>query len=61
MLAQGSLHSLAGINADKITVSDILKLEQLCYQNIRDENLYDIRNDAKLRAVYTSKTYEEFK
>ncbi|XP_016946414.1 coiled-coil domain-containing protein 103 [Drosophila biarmipes] len=28
---------------------------------IRDGELYELRNDAKLRAVYSTQTYEEFK
>lgn len=45
----------------KLTIGDILQVEQFCYGQIEESNLYELRNGAKLRAVKTSKTYEEFK
>ncbi|XP_050076021.1 coiled-coil domain-containing protein 103 [Anopheles maculipalpis] len=44
-----------------ITRGDILALEVRCLEQIREDTLYEIRNDAKLRAVLTSKNYDEFK
>ncbi|XP_035785628.1 coiled-coil domain-containing protein 103 [Anopheles aquasalis] len=44
-----------------ITREDIVALEERCLEQIREDNLYSLRNDAKLRAVLSSKNYEEFK
>lgn len=46
---------------DKITISDILRIEKLCHENVQADDLYSVRNDAKLRAVGSTKNYEEFK
>lgn len=46
---------------DKITVQELKQLEQNCLKGIKSDHLYQIRNDAKLRAVNTSKNYDEFK
>jgi hypothetical protein len=45
----------------KITKEEILQLQQKCLENVGSEVLYACRNDAKLRACVSSKTYEEFK
>lgn len=45
----------------KITHTDITRLEEMCYESTRREELYKMRNDAKLRAVYTTANYDEFK
>lgn len=52
---------LARLNKNKLTVDDILMVEQYCYDLVRAENLYNLQNDAKLRAVTSTKTYDEFK
>ncbi|XP_058178272.1 uncharacterized protein LOC131294244 [Anopheles ziemanni] len=44
-----------------ITRNDILELERRCLEQIREDVLYTVRNDAKLRAALSSKTYEDFK
>ncbi|XP_058449105.1 uncharacterized protein LOC131429069 [Malaya genurostris] len=44
-----------------ISNSDIKKLEASCLENIKGDELYQLRNDAKLRAVTNSKNYDEFK
>ncbi|XP_053681971.1 uncharacterized protein LOC128732695 [Sabethes cyaneus] len=44
-----------------ISVADIKKLEYQCLEKVQGDELYQLRNDAKLRAVYTSKNYDEFK
>uniref|UniRef100_A0A182YP28 Dynein attachment factor N-terminal domain-containing protein n=1 Tax=Anopheles stephensi TaxID=30069 RepID=A0A182YP28_ANOST len=44
-----------------ITRGDIIALEARCLEQIREDTLYAVRNDAKLRAVLTSKNYDEFK
>lgn len=49
------------INKNPLTVDDILRVQQFCLQNVRSGELYDLQNDAKLRAVTSSTTYEEFK
>jgi len=45
----------------KITSEELIRLRESCLQCIRDGELYELRNDAKLRAVYSTQTYEEFK
>lgn len=45
----------------KITMEELLRLKDECLTKIRAEELYQVRNDAKLRAVYTSQSYDEFK
>lgn len=52
---------LARLNKTKLTVDDILMVEKYCYELVREENLYDLQNDAKLRAVISTKSYDEFK
>lgn len=46
---------------DQITVQEIQKLTEICLRNIKSDELYRLRNDAKLRAVNNSKSYDEFK
>lgn len=46
---------------DKITVQEIKKLMEECLNKIKSDDLYRVRNDAKLRAVNTTKSYDEFK
>ena len=46
---------------DRITVQEIRKLTETCLSNIKSDELYRLRNDAKLRAVNNSKSYDEFK
>ncbi|XP_017038812.1 coiled-coil domain-containing protein 103 [Drosophila ficusphila] len=45
----------------KITPEEIIRLRDSCLKCIRDGELYELRNDAKLRAVYSTQSYEEFK
>ncbi|EDX15515.1 coiled-coil domain-containing protein 103 [Drosophila simulans] len=45
----------------KITAEEIIRLRESCLQCIRNGELYELRNDAKLRAVYNTQSYEEFK
>lgn len=52
---------LASLHKDRVTVSDIFRIEDMCYAQIEQNDLYNIRNDAKLRAVYSSRSYDEFK
>lgn len=52
---------LTGLNKKTITSSDISRLEALFYESVQVEELYKVRNDAKLRAVLSTKTYDEFK
>lgn len=54
-LVLGSLHK------DRVTPADIFRVEDMCYAQVDQNDLYNIRNDAKLRAVYTSRSYDEFK
>lgn len=46
---------------DKITVKEIKQLTQDCLNKIKSDDLYRVRNDAKIRAVNTTKSYDEFK
>ena len=46
---------------DRITVEEIQKLTETCLSNLKSDELYRLRNDAKLRAVNSSKNYDEFK
>lgn len=52
---------LARLSKNKLTVEDILMVEQYCYELVQQENVYNLQNDAKLRAVTSTKTYDEFK
>lgn len=45
----------------KITIKELNQLEKDCLSRIESEHLYNLRNDAKIRAVVQSKNYEEFK
>lgn len=51
----------ARLNNKRITIDDISRVEQFCRDLNRSSELYDLRNDAKFRAVKSSKTYDEFK
>ncbi|XP_034478158.1 coiled-coil domain-containing protein 103 [Drosophila innubila] len=48
-------------NPSEITSDELLRLRDLCLQRLRDDELYYLRNDAKLRAVTNTQSYEEFK
>lgn len=51
----------AGLNKQKVTPSDIQQIEKFCYENVRKDDLYSVRNDAKIRAVYSAQSYDEFR
>lgn len=51
----------AQLNKQRITTEDILKVEHFCRELIKTSELYELRNEAKLRAVKSTKTYDEFK
>lgn len=51
----------ARLNRHHITNEDISQVEQFCRNLNRSSQLYDLRNEAKFRAVKSSKTYDEFK
>lgn len=46
---------------DKITKKEIKQLSEDCLKRIKSNELYQIRNDAKLRLENNTKCYEEFK
>lgn len=46
---------------DNLTVGHIRAIERYCYENVGADELYTLRNDVKCRAVYTAKSYDEFK
>lgn len=52
---------LAGLSKTGVTPADIGRVEQMCYAYLYQDELYNVRNEAKKRAVYTSGSYEEFK
>lgn len=54
-------NQFAGLNKESITLSDINRLQELFYENVQLEELHKVRNDAKLRAVQSTKTYDDFK
>lgn len=45
----------------KITAEELLQLREECLQTLQDDKIYYLRNDAKLRAVTYTQSYEEFK
>lgn len=54
--------ALAGLSKNgTVTTADIRRIEEMCYEQLRQGDLYAVRNDAKLRAVYSSGSYDEFK
>lgn len=52
---------LVGLNKETITSTDISRIQEIFLENIHLEELHKVRNDAKLRAVLSTKTYDEFK
>ncbi|XP_005187717.1 coiled-coil domain-containing protein 103-like [Musca domestica] len=46
---------------EEITAEELQHLSKLCLERIRVGELHCLRNDAKLRAVNNTKTYDEFK
>lgn len=46
---------------DRITEKEIKQLAKECLSKVESDDLYRIRNDAKLRAVKSTTTYDEFK
>ena len=45
----------------KITAEELQKLHDICLQTLKSGELHTLRNDAKFRAVNTTKSYDEFK
>ncbi|EDW73887.1 uncharacterized protein Dwil_GK19453 [Drosophila willistoni] len=45
----------------KITPGELVRLRDICIDRIREGELYELRNEAKLRAVYNTQSYDEFK
>lgn len=50
-------------NLDKshLTAADIQSVESFCHNLIKANELNKLQNDAKLRAINSTKTYDEFK
>lgn len=46
---------------EKITAEELQRLQEICLDTLKSGELHTLRNDAKLRAVTTTKSYEEFK
>lgn len=53
--------SMASSTSTRLTVAEIIRVRDDCLERLRQDHLYQARNSAKLRAVKTSATYEEFK
>lgn len=49
------------LSAQKTTPEDLQKLTEQCFERLRAGELYSLRNNAKLRAVTSTQSYEEFK
>lgn len=52
---------LVGLNKETITSSDITRIQEIFHENVQLEELHKVRDKAKLRAVLSTKTYDEFK
>lgn len=48
-------------SSEELTVEEIVRIRDECLQKLQQDHLYQVRNSAKLRAVTTTSTYEEFK
>lgn len=49
------------LNRTRLTADDIRKVENFCYDLVKANTFNKLQNDAKLRAVNSTKTYDEFK
>lgn len=49
------------LNKTHLTADDIRRVENFCYDLVKASELSKLQNDAKLRAVNSTKTYDEFK
>jgi hypothetical protein len=43
------------------SADEIIQSTEECLKNIKSDDLHRVRNEAKLRAVSTAKSYDEFK
>ncbi|XP_055372803.1 coiled-coil domain-containing protein 103 [Condylostylus longicornis] len=46
---------------NELTELELLKLRESCLNSLKEEKLYYIRNDAKIRAIQSTSSYDEFK
>lgn len=49
------------LNESHLTADDIRNVEYFCYDLVKASDLSKLQNDAKLRAINSTKTYDEFK
>lgn len=49
------------LEAKYLTSNDILSVQKFCHDQIKCNEFYKLQNDAKLRAIISSKTYQEFR
>lgn len=49
------------LNKTRLTTDDIRSVESFCRDSIKASELNKLQNDAKLRAIYSTKTYDQFK
>lgn len=49
------------LNQSHLTAGDIRQVEQFCYDLVQVSEFNKLQNDAKLRAINSTKTYDEFK
>lgn len=47
--------------SERLTLSELNSLQGNCLQKVQQDELYKVRNDAKLRAVTSVSSYDEFK
>lgn len=48
-------------SSNRISLTELNNLHSACLNKIHQDELYDMRNSAKLRAVTSTQTYDEFK
>lgn len=48
-------------SSNRMSLTELNNLQSACLSKIQQDELYDVRNSAKLRAVTSTKTYDEFK
>lgn len=51
----------ARLDKTVLTIKDILQVEAYCFDKVKEDDLYHLQNDAKLRAVLSTTSYDEFK
>lgn len=55
-----SVNNKVDVNT-KLNANDLLDLNKTLQNNVDQDKIYWLRNDAKMRAVYSSQNYDEFR